>query len=136
MTGKEFKENFDETVGEVQRSPTVFIHQSQREENRNHRGLSTAHLGLLMVAPVLIYLLFIQGYPVISAIFTSFTDKRIGVPGNFIGFENYIELIKDPIFRLALRNTFVITIISVTAKPSCCNRLYQYDGLILWTIEE
>ncbi len=65
---------------------------------------------------MLIYLFVIQGYPFVSAIFTSLTDKQIGVPGEFVGFQNYLDLIKEPVFRLAFRNTLVITLISVTLK--------------------
>jgi multiple sugar transport system permease protein len=53
----------------------------------------------------------------------------------FIGFANYVELWKDPIFLRALRNTFVIVVVSV---PVTCvfslwvsSAIYQMPGKLL-----
>jgi multiple sugar transport system permease protein len=77
---------------------------------------SGAALGLLLVAPVVLYLLALQAYPFISAFLTSLTDKRIGTPGAFVGLDNYAELLRTPLFRKAVVNTFIFTAGSIGVK--------------------
>ncbi len=76
----------------------------------------TAFLGLVLVSPVVVYLLIAQAYPFASAAFTSFTDKRIGVPGEFIGLGNYLELAKTPLFWQAARNSVLFTALAIITK--------------------
>ncbi len=85
---------------------------------RRRLGLKrqTGFLGLLLVAPVVVYLLIAMAYPFASAVSTSLTDKRIGVPGQFIGLNNYVELGKTPLFWLATRNTIVFTALALVFK--------------------
>lgn len=83
---------------------------------RSSLSARLALLGVLLVAPVLVYLLAVQAYPFVSAIFTSLTDKRIGTPGQFIGLGNYIELARDPLFRLAVRNSLLFTVAAIAGK--------------------
>ncbi len=51
----------------------------------------------------------------ILCLYTSFFNANLNanIPDVFIGFQNYIELWKDPIFLKALKNTFIIVIVSV-----------------------
>lgn len=77
---------------------------------------STAALGLLLVAPVVLYLLALQAYPFVSAFVTSLTDKRIGGVGAFIGLDNYVELVQTPLFRKAVLNTLIFTAGSIAIK--------------------
>jgi multiple sugar transport system permease protein len=79
-------------------------------------GRRTALLGVALVTPVVIYLLALQAYPFASAIATSFTDKRIGSTGAFVGFENYAYLLRDSVFRRAVLNTLVFTLGSLSIK--------------------
>ncbi len=75
-----------------------------------------ALLGVLLVSPVVIYLVAVQAYPFASAIITSLTDKRVGTPGRFIGLGNYIDLVREPLFRLAVRNSLLFTGLAISAK--------------------
>ena len=79
-------------------------------------GHRTAWLGLLLVAPVVVYLLLLQAYPFVSAVMTSLTDKRIGSEGAFIGLQNYVELFQDSLFQRAVRNSLVFTFGSIALK--------------------
>jgi len=86
------------------------------------RGISlgiegrSALLGLTLVAPVVLYLLLVQAYPFVSALYTSLTDKRIGAEAGFIGLDNYGELLQDSLFLRAVRNTLVFTVGSIVVK--------------------
>jgi multiple sugar transport system permease protein len=73
-------------------------------------------LGVGLVAPVIIYLVLVQAYPLFSALATSLTDKRIGTDGTFIGFQNYADLIDDPIFRQTVRNSLLFTFGAIAFK--------------------
>jgi multiple sugar transport system permease protein len=73
-------------------------------------------LGYLLVAPVIIIVLGLLGYPFVLALALSLTDKVIGQPAHFIGLENFARLIQDPIYRQTVRNTFVYTIGSEALK--------------------
>lgn len=73
-------------------------------------------LGYVLVAPVVIIVLGLIGYPFVLALLLSLTDKVIGSPAHFIGFENFVRLAHDAIYRQTLRNTFVFTISAEALK--------------------
>jgi multiple sugar transport system permease protein len=61
-----------------------------------------------MVAPAAILLIALIGYPFLSAIYLSFTDRLIArsQTGNFVWFKNYFDLVHDSIFQKTTVNTF------------------------------
>ena len=76
--------------------------------------------GLLQAAdvfllPSLFFFLTFVVYPMVMCIFTSFFDSNMGknTQDVFIGLQNYVELFRDGIFLGALKNTFVIVLVSV-----------------------
>ena len=73
-------------------------------------------LGVLLVAPIVIYLLLAQAYPLGSALYTSLTDKRIGSEGTFIGLKNYADLANEPLFWRAVRNSIMFTFGAIIFK--------------------
>ena len=79
-------------------------------------GVQQKKLAYFMVAPVVIILCSLIGFPLGYAIFLSFTVKHIGVPPQFVGIQNYVELVHSSIFRLTVLNTFIYTFISVLVK--------------------
>jgi len=84
------------------------------------RELSPRKLALLMNAPSLLMLALVLAYPIYYAAHLSFHKVGIGQLRRgdfpFIGFDNYVRLFEDPLFTLALTNTFVFTAITVTAE--------------------
>ena len=71
-------------------------------------------LGLLMIAPAVLYILALVGFPLIMAFVYSFSDITIGSADfGFVGFENIKSLIGDFEFRLALKNTILFTAVSM-----------------------
>ncbi|MFZ0216655.1 MAG: sugar ABC transporter permease [Candidatus Dormiibacterota bacterium] len=67
----------------------------------------TALLGYLLVIPVVSVLVLLVGYPFVYSAWVSFTNTTVGVAGRFVGFANYLTLVEDPTFRVALVNTVV-----------------------------
>jgi multiple sugar transport system permease protein len=71
-------------------------------------------LGLLMIAPAVVYILALVGYPLILAFIYSFSDITIGSSHyGFVGFENIKNLLGEFEFRIALKNTILFTAISM-----------------------
>ena len=98
------------------------------------RETRSAYLFLL---PSLFFFIGFVVIPMILCVVTSFFDSTMGkdAADTFIGFANYVELWKDPIFLRALRNTFVIVVVSV---PVTCifslwvsSAIYQMPGKLL-----
>lgn len=67
----------------------------------------TARQGWLSVAPVLILILVIRGYPLIVGFLESFTNWNGMSQNDFLGFSNYINILKDPVFWELLKNNFL-----------------------------
>lgn len=72
--------------------------------------------GYLMVAPALIVLAVLIAYPFLLSIYMGLTDKRIGLPGGFVGLENFRWLAQDSVFWQTLFNTGLYTVVSVLCK--------------------
>ncbi len=83
-----------------------------------HPG-SGAVLPYVFVLPAFVYLLFFWGYPAGYALLLSLTDATFG-PGttHFVGLQNYLRLLQDPLFRIALKNSSVLFIASVLLEVS------------------
>jgi len=73
-------------------------------------------LAYALMSPVLIYLLAVMVIPFGWALYLSFTNKVVGSSATFIGFGNYIELVKDSLFWKAVWNTAVFTLVAVIGK--------------------
>ena len=67
----------------------------------------------LFLLPFLIFFVGFVLYPMFMCVYTSFFDANMGKEDVFIGIANYQELMNDPIFWIALRNTMVIVLVSV-----------------------
>ena len=89
------------------------------------------------LAPSLIFFVGFVILPMVLCVYTSFFDSTMGkdVKDVFIGFGNYVELWKDPVFLKALVNTLIIVVVSV---PIVCvfslwiaSVIYQMKGWAL-----
>lgn len=69
--------------------------------------------GLLFCLPWLIGLTVFLLYPLVAALYYSLCDYSVLLPPVFIGFENYTDLMKDPLFWKSLWNTTYFAVGSV-----------------------
>lgn len=75
--------------------------------------LSTRGRLAVMMIPGLIVFTGLIVYPVLYSLWYSFTDfQGFGAP-EFVGFDNYIGLMNDPFFWIAVQNTFIILVVSM-----------------------
>ncbi|TXK18558.1 carbohydrate ABC transporter permease [Homoserinibacter sp. GY 40078] len=79
---------------------------------RRRRRISRWATPFAFLAPVLLLFLSFKAYPVLYALYLSFTTNEAGQQ-LFVGFDNYIRLASDPLFRIALGNTVLILVVQV-----------------------
>jgi multiple sugar transport system permease protein len=74
-------------------------------------------LGILFVAPLVLWLLGTILYPLISAIQTSFLDVgMIGTGGKFVGFDNYKFVLSSPEFWSALGRSLLWVVFNAVVQ--------------------
>jgi len=73
-------------------------------------------LAILLLLPTLVLLGLFIAYPFAKGVLLSVTDAKVGVPGTFVGMANFDKIWNDSIFRIAVRNTFVYTIVTTAFK--------------------
>ncbi|SMF83611.1 carbohydrate ABC transporter membrane protein 1, CUT1 family [Tistlia consotensis] len=73
-------------------------------------------LGFWFMLPAAAVLILFLAWPLVLGIWLSMTDTTIGRPGVFIGLENFDWLSDDPVFWLAVFNTFLYTTVASIVK--------------------
>lgn len=70
-------------------------------------------LGWLMIAPAILFIVALVGFPFFLAIFYSVSDITVGSEKiGFVGLKNFKDVTQDHVFQRALKNTFIFTIAS------------------------
>ncbi|MFN8633808.1 MAG: sugar ABC transporter permease [Chloroflexota bacterium] len=75
-------------------------------------------LGPILVAPAILYILLMVGYPFLLALYLSMSDANVATVGlgSFVGLDNFVALFQSPPFLTALRNTIMFTVVSAVIK--------------------
>jgi multiple sugar transport system permease protein len=73
-------------------------------------------LAFFLLLPTVVLLGLFIAYPFAKGVLLSVTDAKVGVPGEFVGLQNFEKLWNDGIFRVAVQNTFVYTIVTTVFK--------------------
>ena len=79
---------------------------------------SRLRIGILFTLPAVLILLAVLAYPIISSFILSFQRVRLaagGIVTEFIGLENYAQILQDAAFRNAFTNSVYFTFIEVVA---------------------
>src|ERR1041385_5732862 len=63
----------------------------------------------LMMALPLLFLAALVGYPLVYGVLLSLQDRVVGKPGHFIGLQNFVTDVRDPVFWRVVVNTFLYT---------------------------
>ena len=72
--------------------------------------------GYLLALPAVLLVLGLVAYPFLYAIFISFTNRVVGNPGHWIGFDNFRYLRTSPSFTRSIRNTITLVLVTDAAK--------------------
>ena len=75
-------------------------------------------LGPLMVAPAILYIALLVGYPFLLALYLSVSNADVATSGlgRFVGLENFAALFQSDVFFTALKNTLMFTAVSAAFK--------------------
>lgn len=72
------------------------------------------YLGYWMILPFYLIFLFIYMVPIFETLYNSFMDYDLFSPRKFIGLNNYISLLKDNYFIIAVKNTLVYVVFNLS----------------------
>jgi len=73
-------------------------------------------LAVALLLPTVVLLGMFIAYPFVEGVLLSVTDTKVGIPGRFVGVQNFVALWYDSIFRTAVWNTFVYTAVASVFK--------------------
>jgi multiple sugar transport system permease protein len=74
-------------------------------------------LGYLLIAPAVLYILALVAYPFFLALWFSLSNATVGRPdAEFVGLDNFKWAVDSDVFKTALKNTFIFTIVGELAK--------------------
>jgi multiple sugar transport system permease protein len=73
-------------------------------------------LAAVLLLPTIVLLGLFIAYPFVKGVLLSVTDTKVGVPGQFVGFDNFRKLWNDSIFHVAVYNTFLYTFVTTVFK--------------------
>src|ERR1700750_2440002 len=73
-------------------------------------------LALALLLPTLVLLGLFIAYPFVKGVELSVTDTKVGVPGPFVGLQNFQDVWNDGIFRVAVWNTCLYTAVTTVFK--------------------
>ncbi|HWT99957.1 MAG TPA: sugar ABC transporter permease [Terriglobales bacterium] len=72
---------------------------------------------LLLLAPLLVVLIAVIGWPLLDTVWLSFTNAKLGtMSGDFVGVDNYLRAFSAPAFQKALGVTALFTVGTVGAE--------------------
>lgn len=83
---------------------------------RRHLFFRRSIYGVLFVAPAMLFFLVFNLYPMVNGLYLSFTDFTLLKAPNFIGFDNYVGLVKNKEFLNALRVTGIFVLGTTVPK--------------------
>ena len=98
----------------------------------NHRGVAV----LLLLGPCLLYLAAFAIYPLIYSLKLSLTDLQAAeAHGRWIGLRNYGDLLRDPFFWNATRNSAIMVTASVTIQVDGWSASSLSQGRATWELQ-
>jgi multiple sugar transport system permease protein len=75
------------------------------------------HIGWLLVLPAALLILALSIYPLAYSVWVAFVNYDFQVPGHaFVGWQNFREIVNDPIARSSLVNTAILAAASVAVE--------------------
>ncbi|MFQ5755060.1 MAG: carbohydrate ABC transporter permease [Acidiferrobacterales bacterium] len=91
-------------------------------------------LGRMMVAPAILYVVLLVGFPFFLALYYSLTNVTVGSEEmRFVGLENFRRVVNNPTFWSAVKNTFIFAFVSqvvvvILAKALAMSLIKDFRG--------
>src|SRR3954471_13622176 len=73
-------------------------------------------LAMALLFPTALLLGLFIPYPFIEGVLLSLTNQRVGIPGKWVGLDNFVKVWNDSIFRTSVWNTFWYTAVTTVFK--------------------
>ncbi len=73
-------------------------------------------LPYLLVFPTMLLILVIAVYPMLDSVRISLLDNPLIASPNFVGLQNYVKVLSDPIFTTSISTTLIYMVISVALE--------------------
>ena len=91
---------------------------SRAAAKASDRARSERRLGLRLSAPAFLVMILVTAYPLVYAVVLSFYRYRLTDPDGreFVGLQNYVTVLTDPVWWSAVVTTLVITAASVAIE--------------------
>ena len=90
-----------------------------------------------MVLPTLVIILAVAFYPIVYSVWLSLHNATLNSLGEFVGFQNYTQMLQNGDFQVALINSTFFTVVSVTIEffvglgiALAINRAFRGRGLV------
>jgi multiple sugar transport system permease protein len=75
------------------------------------------HIGWLLALPAALLILALSIYPLAYSVWVAFVNYDFQIPGHaFVGWQNFRDIVNDPIARLSLANTAILAAASVAVE--------------------
>jgi multiple sugar transport system permease protein len=106
------------TAADTDQRPGTAPPPARRKAKLSEGARAERRLGWLLCAPAVIVMVAVAAYPIVYSVWLSLQryDLRFPEQAKFIGLENYGAVLSSPYWWAALRNTVIITIISVAIE--------------------
>jgi multiple sugar transport system permease protein len=73
-------------------------------------------LAMTLLLPTVALLGLFIAYPFIEGVRLAVTDAKVGIPGHFVGLQNFEKIWSDDIFHVAVWNTCIYTAVATVFK--------------------
>lgn len=100
------------TTNQLAEQDSLAIPQMPTKRRRSGQPDDTK-LALIFIAPATIGFLVFLLWPLVRGIYLSFTRFNLLTSPEFIGFDNYLRMVQDPIFWNAIRVTMLYVVINI-----------------------
>src|SRR3989337_1489374 len=95
------------------RAPAVRVAADAPGSRLGHILDSEKWLGWLMIAPAILYIVLLIGFPFFLALYYSLSDITVGSRTmHFVGLKNFRAVVQTPTFQQSLKNTLIFTFVS------------------------
>ncbi|WP_168582081.1 carbohydrate ABC transporter permease [Gephyromycinifex aptenodytis] len=91
-------------------------------------------LGWKLAGPAFVVMLLVTAYPIFQAIWNSLFSFRLTDPASrkFVFLGNYVTIVTDPLFWLAVGNTLFITVVTVVVELVIGMALAMLMNKVIW----
>lgn len=103
-----------QTIISIDAAPEPAPPEAPRLTGRRVRRRSESKSAYLYLSPTILVMTVMMALPVVLVLgYSTLSNAVTTRHPRFVGIDNYLELVTDPVFRMAVKNTIVFTVLSV-----------------------